>query len=293
MNSSANVQAIDALTTLKNALVRFSSDAQNALQAIEMEIQRTHTWLQERLQHWQSELRRREQILRQAELALQRCLNSGSRDRPPDCSQLYATVMQARRLVQEAEHELRIVQMHIRRLEEAESSYRKQVLRLSGALNSELPKGTSLLSRSSAILESYVTDRGGEIGFGGLFGGGGPGSGIEWSGVGVIAPSDTGAFAVSNWSGYPASATRPVGPFRMLPPDVYKDALANGRKGTKTFHDAHPEFKGMHIHHIHPVKFGGDPYNPVNLQALSPSDHRAITVWWNRVQRELVKRGYV
>jgi hypothetical protein len=44
-------------------LIRFKSDAQVALTAVAREIERTRAWLQERLQFWQNELKRRRRAL--------------------------------------------------------------------------------------------------------------------------------------------------------------------------------------------------------------------------------------
>ncbi len=45
MSPSAHVQSIQALSDLKDALGRFSGEAQEALNAAEMEIRRTFDWL--------------------------------------------------------------------------------------------------------------------------------------------------------------------------------------------------------------------------------------------------------
>jgi hypothetical protein len=45
--------------------------------------------------------------------------------------------------------------------------------------------------------------------------------------------------------------------------------------------------KGLQIHEIQPVKFGGSPVDSANKIALDPLDHAQYTVWWNRLQRGL------
>lgn len=68
--SSAHVLSIQALADLKAAFSRFGHEAQEAINATEIELRRTLDWLQERLNYWRNEVRRREQILAQAERAL-------------------------------------------------------------------------------------------------------------------------------------------------------------------------------------------------------------------------------
>ena len=54
MGMAANVLSIQALDDLKTALARFGGEAQAALAAAEIEIQRTLRWLAERLRYWQA-----------------------------------------------------------------------------------------------------------------------------------------------------------------------------------------------------------------------------------------------
>jgi hypothetical protein len=157
MASPANVRSIAALDEMNNALKRFQSEAFSVLNAIEMEIKRTWEWLQERLKHWQYELNRRQQALVQAQNALQACMRSGDWEHPPDCRQLQAAVLRMQRLVQEAEQELRIVMMHMKRIDEAIKNYQVAARRFGGTLNGELLQGSAFLSNRASILYSYAS----------------------------------------------------------------------------------------------------------------------------------------
>ena len=91
MSSSANVLSVPALADLKGTSGRFSGEAQDALNSVELEIRRTLDWLQERLNHWQNQVRRCQADVGRAKAALARCQASGYRDErgnyhPPDCS---------------------------------------------------------------------------------------------------------------------------------------------------------------------------------------------------------------
>src|SRR5712692_8024844 len=132
MGSSANVQSIAALEDLRGALMRFKDEAQKALQAAEMEIQRTRAWLQDRLQYWQSELRRRRRAWEEAQAALEACLAMAESTGLGilACRPLEAAGARARRRVEEAEQELRTVQVHMKRVEEATASYQRQARQL-------------------------------------------------------------------------------------------------------------------------------------------------------------------
>jgi len=158
MSSSANVLSIAALEELKAALMRFKSDARGSLETAEVEISRVRSWLQERLAYWQSELKRRRRQLQEAEAALAGCLMLAAASAGyADCSPLEAAVIRAKRRVEEAEQELRVVQQYIKMIEDTIFSYQRQARQLVQILDNDLLKGAQLLSNSVAILSSYAS----------------------------------------------------------------------------------------------------------------------------------------
>ncbi len=162
MASQANVRSIAALDEMNTALKRFQSDVNNVLRSTALEVKRTWDWLQERLHYWRNELQRRQQQLVEAQRALQACLRSGDGEHPPDCRQAQAYVLHMQRLVQEAQQELRVVTVHIKRIEEAIKSYQIAAQRFSNTLNGELLQGSAFLSNRVHILHSYAS--GGSMG---------------------------------------------------------------------------------------------------------------------------------
>jgi hypothetical protein len=156
--SSANVHSIEALESLRGALMRFKGEAQGALNAAAMEIKRTQEWLQERLQYWQNELKRRQRALQEAEAKLSACLAMAAAANLPEvvCSIPQENVLRAQRRVREAEQELYTVQVYIKRVGEVVGIYQQQARRLASTLDNDLLKGAELLSESVAILMSYV-----------------------------------------------------------------------------------------------------------------------------------------
>ena len=162
MAALANVFAINALEDLRGALNRFGGEAQRSLSAAELEIRRTFDWLQERLNHWQNEVRRRQEQVRQTQAALARCQASGyydpqtGRQYIPDCSAYQNALLQAQVRLREAEAELRTAQEWGRLLQQATADYQLQAQRLAAALSNDLPKATALLGRKIADLQAYL-----------------------------------------------------------------------------------------------------------------------------------------
>jgi RHS repeat-associated protein len=101
-----------------------------------------------------------------------------------------------------------------------------------------------------------------------------------------MAASQEGAFSIFDWSGYPGSQ-RPKGPFRLLTGDEYSEARSLANEANRAIHAADPSLKGLSIHELQPVKFGGSPTDPANKIYLTPQEHAKYTSWWNNFQRGL------
>jgi hypothetical protein len=98
----------------------------------------------------------------------------------------------------------------------------------------------------------------------------------------------TGEFSIIDWNGYP-NGPKPEGPFRMLQGTEYDEARKAANSANRRLHRSDPSLKGLQLHEMKPVKFGGSPTDPANKVRLSPKDHAEYTKFWNRLQRDLNK----
>lgn len=96
-----------------------------------------------------------------------------------------------------------------------------------------------------------------------------------------------GSFSVFDWKGYPAGATKPSGPFRLLEGSEYTTARNLADKTNRAIHKSNPQLKGYEIHEIHPVKFGGSPTDMSNKTFLKPTQHAPFTNFWNELMRNI------
>jgi hypothetical protein len=98
-----------------------------------------------------------------------------------------------------------------------------------------------------------------------------------------------GEFSIIDWTGYPAGAPRPVGPFRILTGAEYEAARQAANRANAALRRQHRDLlKGKEIHEVKPVKFGGSPTDVANKIAVPPAAHDIFTAWWRRVQRSLI-----
>lgn len=162
MSSKVSVGSIDALEELRTALSRFSAETQETLSATSFEVQRVQEWLAQRQTHWQREVQRRQQMVQQAQVALQRCQSQVTYDRQtgrtyrPDCSALEVQVSRARAYLAEGEAELQNVLRWVRLVQQAIADYQRQAQRLAGLLASDMTKATAMLGHSAAMLRSIA-----------------------------------------------------------------------------------------------------------------------------------------
>ncbi len=161
--SAANVRNIQALADLKAALARFKSDALEPIHAAQQEIQRAQEWLAERERHWQREVQRCEEIVRQTQAALARCQASGYYDKqgryyPPNCSAQERALAHAQQQLERTRAELQNARQWARAVEQAAAEFQREQQRLTNMLNNDAAKALALLERKIAILQGYVGD---------------------------------------------------------------------------------------------------------------------------------------
>ncbi len=160
--SSANVRSIQTLTDLKTRLARFGAESQAALQRMEIELRRTLEWLDERRRHWEGQVRRCEEIARQAQAAVQWCHDSAFWDPytgqfyVPDCSGPEATLRRAIEWLRKAQSELANVRRATSALQEAGSAFQRQAQRQNRLTEKELVEAQAFLERRAAALEAYI-----------------------------------------------------------------------------------------------------------------------------------------
>jgi len=80
---------------------------------------------------------------------------------------------------------------------------------------------------------------------------------------------------------------KPNGPFKLLKGVEYESARKLANSTNAGLHRANPQYKGMHIHEIHPVKFGGIPTDVANKVVLTPAEHMLFTKFWNAMLKNI------
>ncbi len=96
-----------------------------------------------------------------------------------------------------------------------------------------------------------------------------------------------GTYNIDDWSDYPDQLVHPDGPFNILEGDEYIKARKEANKVNARLHRLYTHLKGLQIHEVLPIKFGGSASDIDNKVALTPKQHSAFTVFWNRILKEI------
>jgi hypothetical protein len=156
MSQSARVESLDALKEFKAALIAFGVDVQEALAAVETEIQRSLDNLQQQLQHWHAEVRRRQDELVRAKAVLAQKRWGHSHDRGPGQTEAEMAVEHAKQRLREAEAKVEITRRWLLHLPREIGEYQGPARRLGGWVEADLKQGVALLDRRLAALEAYA-----------------------------------------------------------------------------------------------------------------------------------------
>lgn len=161
--NGADVRSIQALADLRAMLLRFGTDSEAALRAMDAHVRQTLEYLGERQRHWEAKVRAAEEKLRRAYAALKRCQESGWVDPKtgqriiPPCIKEHEWVRRATQALAEARARLREVVEWRRLVERTAEEYQRQARRMAAWLREELPKAGGLLESKVNTLYAYAS----------------------------------------------------------------------------------------------------------------------------------------
>jgi hypothetical protein len=152
----ANVTSIEAMIRFKAALQEFAEDAGRALSEAQSDVQRTVAWLQnDRMAHWQRELKKRTEKLNQAKAELFR-KQLESNDTRTSAVVERKHVAKCQHLVDEAEEKIKAVKRWRGVLEREYMLFKAQCSQVAGIVAADVPITVARMEKMIAALQSYV-----------------------------------------------------------------------------------------------------------------------------------------
>lgn len=158
MGVTANVQSVEALKDFRVALCRFVEAARSSVGEADADVQRHIFWLNEdRRRHWKEELRKREEKLRQAKMALlTKKLEKTATGGRASCVDEEKAVALAVRRFEEAQLKSANTVRWSRKLDEQIFEFKGMLQAFNHALDVDVVNGLAWLDRMIESLEAYL-----------------------------------------------------------------------------------------------------------------------------------------
>jgi hypothetical protein len=158
MGDGARVDSIDALRHFRIALFKFQEVANSALADVDGELHKTQSWLDnEQQNYWQSQIRKRHEILERAKEALRmKKLFKDSSGRIPSAVDEEKAVRLAQVRIEEAQSKFAACKKYSRVLQHEIQNYKGTVQRFATTVEADIPTAAAALDGMIAMLEQYV-----------------------------------------------------------------------------------------------------------------------------------------
>jgi hypothetical protein len=157
MSESAHITSVDVLGRFKLAMLKFRSDAGDALGGAQMVIQRYLDWIEhDCVKHWQNQVRVGWEKIAEARADLERCQSLAMDGERKTCHDEQLALDAAKRRLRRAEEQLEAVRHWRNKIQHEVAEYQARVGQLGGWLESEHPKSVAALERMHTSLAAYV-----------------------------------------------------------------------------------------------------------------------------------------
>jgi hypothetical protein len=154
MAEKAQVTSVEAIESFRAKLIVFLGQARPVLEEVGNELTRTQNWLQnDQRRFWETELRRRERRLEEANQELFNATLSSLQSGTVALQQM--AVQRAQRAVREAEAKLGVVKKWEAELENRTAPLKKQTEQLHGFLATDMIRAVAYLDQILRTLDAY------------------------------------------------------------------------------------------------------------------------------------------
>ncbi len=137
-------------------MLAFADQTKDALSIIAHEIQRTYSFLDERLHEWHAAVRHAEEQVIQAKIELSQRRNQRIGDRKPDTTFQEKALRQAQARLEYAEEKLAATKRWQRDFPHELLNYEGPARQLQNTLEADMPRMLAFLERKIAALEDYL-----------------------------------------------------------------------------------------------------------------------------------------
>ncbi|TLD68665.1 hypothetical protein FEM03_21750 [Phragmitibacter flavus] len=152
--NEAKVRSIETLDAFRASLIIFLTKARRSVDQVSEEVNRTRQWItNDQKFHWQTQLKRRTQVMHQAEQELVSARFSTLR---ASTTMQEMAVRKAKKSVKEAEEKIQQVKAWSRNFDAAIDPSLKKIESLRSYLDHDIPKAIAWLSQLQRSLSAYT-----------------------------------------------------------------------------------------------------------------------------------------
>ena len=156
MALGANIRSIDALQSMRAAILNFLKEAEQSLAEVDAESQRVADWItHQQPSYWKLEKRKREKEVAQAKDDLRRVQLSIS-DHKPSAVEQKKALKKAQNRLEESRQKIEAVKRWGRAFQQAQHEYRGQIQQLMSAVDGDLPRSVSMLEKMIENIDAYL-----------------------------------------------------------------------------------------------------------------------------------------
>lgn len=159
MGNQARIDSIAALKAFRASLIQFANVAASAIEELEVELQRSLTWLQrDRYPYWHARVQQCTQAYTQARIALnqQIVFETAVSGRPSSCIEARQVLREAQERLAQAQARFERVKAWMQRIDRAITQYKGRVNGLRNAIEIEIPRAVATLDRMVDSLQAYI-----------------------------------------------------------------------------------------------------------------------------------------
>lgn len=156
MSLPANVTSIEALHTLRVALIRFAEEATGVVDGWRQEVLRTLEWVDiDRPGYWKEQVRRSFDSVAQARSQLEIARRRAFDGQGPSCIEEKVALQNAQRRLQFSQDQIHVVRNWAIKLQQESDDYRSLIGHLESFIKSDLPRAIARLERMLEALDRY------------------------------------------------------------------------------------------------------------------------------------------
>jgi hypothetical protein len=156
MSQAARVTSLEAVRALREALVEFGSETRDALGALDFQVHRAGDWLAQQTQHWQRQVRERQEEFHRAKVELEQRKFENRDGRGRGTSEPEKNLKKAQARLKEAEDKVAQCKRWKPILEHAISEFNGPTRLLAGYLDTNLRQAVLLLDHKIEAVEAYL-----------------------------------------------------------------------------------------------------------------------------------------